>query len=87
MSLKESCRVDLHIHSCLSPCAHLLNTPGNIIKRAVKLGLDCIAITDHNTAGNIPIALELPKGLRLTSFPPWKLRPGKKYMWLCYFQR
>lgn len=85
MSLKESCRVDLHIHSCLSPCAHLLNTPGNIIKRAVKLGLDCIAITDHNTAGNIPIALELAKGTGVNLIPAMEVETREEVHVLCYF--
>ena len=59
MEPKRGLRCDLHIHSCLSPCAHILMTPGNIIKQALKIGLDCIAITDHNSAGNIRVALEL----------------------------
>lgn len=45
---------DLHIHSCLSPCADDDMTPANICGMAHIKGLDVIAVTDHNTAGNLP---------------------------------
>ena len=40
---------DLHIHSCLSPCAEDEMTPNNICNMAVLKGLDLIAVTDHNS--------------------------------------
>jgi len=43
---------DLHIHSCLSPCAGNDMTPGNICGMAALKGLEIIALTDHNTCGN-----------------------------------
>ena len=45
---------DLHIHSCLSPCADNDNTPNNIAGMAVLAGLNIVALTDHNTAKNCP---------------------------------
>ena len=45
--------VDLHIHSCLSPCADDDMTPANICGMAYIKGLDAISVTDHNTAGNL----------------------------------
>lgn len=45
---------DLHIHSCLSPCAERDMTPESIFSRAIALGLQIIAITDHNSAANLP---------------------------------
>ena len=50
-------KADMHIHSCLSPCADLEMSPRNIIKEAKKKGLDIIGICDHNSAENFP-ALE-----------------------------
>jgi len=44
--------IDLHIHSCLSPCADESMTPNNIINMAYLKELDFIAITDHNSAEN-----------------------------------
>lgn len=43
---------DLHIHSCLSPCAEEEMTPGNIAGIAKLNGLMVVALTDHNTCGN-----------------------------------
>jgi 3',5'-nucleoside bisphosphate phosphatase len=45
---------DLHIHSCLSPCADLSMSPLNIVKYALEKKLTTIALTDHNTAKNCP---------------------------------
>ena len=47
-------RADLHIHSCLSPCGDLAMAPRTIAARAAERGLDLIALTDHNTARNVP---------------------------------
>ena len=45
-------RCDLHIHSCLSPCADEDMTPGTIAGVGKLNGLDILALTDHNTCGN-----------------------------------
>jgi PHP family Zn ribbon phosphoesterase len=49
--LKEY-KMDLHIHTCLSPCAELEMLPTRIVQQAVAVGLDCIGICDHNSAEN-----------------------------------
>lgn len=46
-------KADLHIHTCLSPCADLSMTPSAIVKTAAERGLDIVAITDHNSAENV----------------------------------
>ena len=48
---------DLHIHSCLSPCGDDEMTPWNLVGMAKVLGLDAVALTDHNTARNLPQAV------------------------------
>jgi len=40
--------IDLHIHTCLSPCGSLDMSPSIIVQNAIKSGLSAIAITDHN---------------------------------------
>ncbi|NLF21854.1 MAG: PHP domain-containing protein, partial [Lentisphaerae bacterium] len=47
-------RLDLHIHSCLSPCGDLEMSPRAIVERARAAGLDGVALTDHNSARNTP---------------------------------
>jgi len=50
-------RADLHIHTCLSPCADIDMSPLSVVKKASEKGLDIIAVTDHNSAENIVAAL------------------------------
>ncbi|MCK9223530.1 MAG: PHP domain-containing protein [Candidatus Muirbacterium halophilum] len=54
-------KADLHIHSVLSACASLEMSPSKIIKQAIKKKLDIIAITDHNSANNCKVAVEIGK--------------------------
>ena len=46
-------RMDLHIHTCLSPCGDNSMVPPAIIERARGAGLQAIAICDHNSAANV----------------------------------
>ncbi|RKX51575.1 MAG: histidinol-phosphatase [Thermotoga sp.] len=46
---------DLHVHSCLSPCGDIMMLPNQIARRANEMGIDVLAITDHNTAGNVEV--------------------------------
>ena len=43
---------DLHIHSCLSPCADNDMTPANIAGTATLAGIQIMALTDHNSVKN-----------------------------------
>ena len=52
-------KVDLHIHSCLSPCGSLDMDPESIVETALRKGLDAIAITDHNSTLQCPVIQEL----------------------------
>lgn len=46
-------RADLHIHTALSPCASDEMTPPAIVAAALEAGLDMIAVSDHNSTGNV----------------------------------
>ncbi|RJX31442.1 MAG: PHP domain-containing protein [Desulfarculus sp.] len=50
-------KADLHLHTCLSPCGGFDVTPAAVVARAAQLGLDIIAICDHNSVENLPAAL------------------------------
>jgi len=50
-------KADLHIHSCLSPCGDWDMSPKKIIKKSREVGLDLIAICDHNTVENAGVAM------------------------------
>ena len=45
-------KADLHIHSCLSPCSDWAMSPKKIIQQSLAVGLDVIALCDHNSAEN-----------------------------------
>lgn len=45
---------DLHVHSCLSPCASNDMTPYNVAGMASLKNLDVVALTDHNSCKNCP---------------------------------
>ncbi len=55
-------RADLHVHTCLSPCADEQMQAAAIVKRARTMGLDMIGICDHNSAENV--AAVVKAGLR-----------------------
>jgi hypothetical protein len=54
--------MDLHIHTCLSPCADNSMTPPLIVRRAAERGVDCIGITDHNATDNLPAVRRAAEG-------------------------
>ena len=47
----------MHIHSCLSPCGDWNMSPKRIIRKSSEVGLDLIAVCDHNTVENAEVAI------------------------------
>ena len=45
------------MHTCLSPCADIWNTPKRLIEKAREQGIHIIGISDHNAAENVAPAL------------------------------
>ncbi len=62
-------KIDLHIHTCLSPCASLDMTPQKIVAGACKKGLEIIAITDHNSVENARAVMKSARKYDLTVIP------------------
>lgn len=56
-------KYDFHIHSALSPCGDEDMTPNNIVGMAYIAGLDVIAVSDHNTVGNVRAAMKVGEEL------------------------
>jgi len=63
----RSFKADLHIHTCLSPCADLDMSPKAIVERSAEEKLDIIAICDHNSAENVEACIRagLKHGIRV----------------------
>lgn len=62
-------RADLHIHSCLSPCAELEMSPKAVVEMSLVRGLDLIALCDHNSAENVGAAIRAGKERGLAVLP------------------
>lgn len=77
---------DLHVHSCLSPCAGEDMTPANIAGMARLKGLDVIAITDHNCALNLPAALAAGKAMGVQVIPGLEVTSKEDVHVLAYFE-
>jgi PHP family Zn ribbon phosphoesterase len=45
-------KADLHVHTCLSPCADVGMSPRRIAEHAQKRGIDILGVCDHNSAEN-----------------------------------
>lgn len=75
---------DLHIHSVLSPCGDEDMTPNNIVNMAYIKGLDIIAITDHNSAGNARAVMEAGKGV-IKVVPGMEVTTSEEVHTLCLF--
>ena len=82
----SSLSYDLHIHSCLSPCADDDMTPGNILGMASLIGLDVIALTDHNSCKNCPAILKMAQEFPLRVIPGMELTTSEEVHVLCYFR-
>lgn len=77
--------VDLHIHSALSPCSDNDMTPNNIINMARLKDLDIIAVTDHNSAGNVNAFIECAAGSDILIVPGMELETREEVHLVCLF--
>lgn len=78
-------QADLHIHSCLSPCGELTMSPRGIVARAQEVGLDIIAVSDHNAVGNAEAAMRAAAGTGLTVLPGMEIVSAEEVHVLALF--
>lgn len=76
---------DFHIHSCLSPCGDADMTPYNLVNMAKILGLDVIALTDHNSVGNCKSAIEAGAEAGVTVIAGMELCTAEEIHVVCLF--
>ena len=76
---------DFHTHSCLSPCGDNDMTPYNLVNMAKLLGLDIIALTDHNTCENSASAVKAGEAIGLTVIPGMELCTSEEVHVVCLF--
>ncbi len=62
-------RADLHLHTCLSPCGGLEMVPTAIVKQAKTVGLDMVAVCDHNSVANVAAVASVGEREQLCVIP------------------
>lgn len=77
---------DFHIHSALSPCGDNDMTPNNIVNMAYLKGLGAIAVTDHNSAGNLRAVKAAADSAGITLLPGIEVETAEEIHILCYFE-
>ena len=76
---------DLHLHTVLSPCAEVEMIPPLVVQRALELGLDWIAVTDHNSSGNVRAMLAAAQGTGLAVMPGMEVESREEAHLVCLF--
>ena len=76
---------DLHIHSCLSPCADDDMTPCDIAGLAAVNGLKLAALTDHNSVKNCPAFCAAADAYGLVPVPGMELCTAEEIHLVCLF--
>jgi hypothetical protein len=76
---------DLHVHTVGSPCAELQMLPPLIVERALQLGLELIAITDHNSAENVLAVQRAAVGSGLTVIAGMEVQTQEEVHVVCLF--
>jgi 3',5'-nucleoside bisphosphate phosphatase len=76
---------DLHVHTVLSPCAEVEMIPPLIVESALDLGINLIAITDHNSSANITAVQKAAKNTPLHVLPGMELQTREDVHSLCLF--
>ncbi|HLZ19437.1 MAG TPA: PHP domain-containing protein, partial [Smithellaceae bacterium] len=69
---------DLHIHTCLSPCAELDMHPKAIVRQALLKKLDMIAVCDHNASANAPYVIAAASGANLKVLPGMEITTSEE---------
>ena len=77
---------DLHVHSCLSPCADDDMTPNNIARMAALKGLNLLALTDHNSCKNCPAFFDACKRQGIVPVAGMELSTAEDIHLVCLFE-
>lgn len=78
-------RYDLHLHSCLSPCGDAEMTPASIAGMARICGAQIIALSDHNSAENLPAVEKACQQHGILLLPAIELNTAEEIHLLGYF--
>ena len=80
-------RCDLHIHTCLSPCADLDMSPAALVEKAILEKLDIIAICDHNASENVEYVIKAAENKPLFVFPGMEITSKEEVHIVALFEK
>ncbi len=78
-------KYDFHVHSALSSCADDDMTPRTVVGVAALVGLQAVAIADHNAIGNVEAAIAAGKKYGVCVVPAMELQTAEDIHVLCLF--
>ncbi len=78
-------RAELHLHTVLSPCAEVEMIPPLIIEKAVEMGIQLLAVTDHNSTRNVAAVIQAAEGTGIHVLPGMELQTREEVHLLCLF--
>lgn len=76
---------NLHVHTCLSPCGDLDMHPAAIVRECVSVGLDIIAICDHNASENVQYVMNAARETPLVVLPGMEMTTKEEVHVLALF--
>ena len=79
-------KADLHIHTCLSPCADVDMSPRRIAEEAHKNHLEILGVCDHNSAENAAAVAEAAGRLGIRVFPGLEIASREEVHILALFE-
>ncbi len=77
---------DLHIHTCLSPCAELDMHPRALVEKALEKKIDLMAISDHNASANVRYVMEAAAGKNIHIIPAMEITTSEEVHLLALFK-
>lgn len=75
---------DLHTHSCLSPCGDMEMTPNNLVNMAYLKGIEMLAVSDHNHAGNLRAIAAICEARDILHIPAIEAETREEVHVVCY---
>ncbi|MCX5834870.1 MAG: PHP domain-containing protein [Deltaproteobacteria bacterium] len=79
-------RCDLHMHTCLSPCADLEMSPRALVRKSIDERLDIIAVCDHNASENVGYTIKAAEGTNLIVLPGMEVTSSEEVHVLALFE-
>lgn len=77
---------DLHLHSCLSPCADITMLPHEMTRRLANRGIQVASLTDHNAACNVGVFQRVFQQNGILLVPGIEATTAEEVHLLCYFE-